>query len=121
MIQNLHSIQKKIDDIGLGLLRFRENKSQVSIQIRAKCDKDNLIHCYCADEKNDLLKLRNKKVNLIQKSNDDYLYIAGHTEAFPENSKTLSVRIFKACWFVRKRTGRVTWFQEKHIYHEIPH
>ncbi len=119
MIQNLQSIQKKIDDIGLGLLRFRENKSQVSIQIRAKCDKDNLIQCY-ADEKNDLLKLKNKKVSLIQKSNDDYLYIAGHTEAFPGNSKTLSVRIFKACWFVRKRTGRVTWFQEKHICHVIP-
>jgi hypothetical protein len=120
MIQNLHSIQKKIDDIGLGLLRFRENKLQVSIQIRAKCGKDNLIQCYCADEKNDLLKLRNKKVTLLQKSNDDYLYIAGHLEPLPGNSKTLPIRIFKACWFVRKRNGRVTWFQEKHIYHVVP-
>ena len=110
MRQNLQSILKKIDDIGLGLLRYRENKFQVSIHIRAKCDKDNVIQCY-ADEKNDLLKLKNKKVSLIQKSNDDYLYIAGHTESLPENSKTLSVRISKACWFVRKRDGSVTWCQ----------
>ena len=52
MIQTLQSIQKKIDDIGLGLLRVRENKLQASIQIRAKCDKENLIQCY-AIEKND--------------------------------------------------------------------
>jgi hypothetical protein len=119
MIQNLHSIQKKIDDISLGLLRFRENNLQVSIQIRAKCREDNLIQCYPA-ERNDLLQLKNKKVSLIQKSNDDYLYIAGQTELLPGNAKTLSLRIFRACWFVRKRKGRVTWFQEKHIYHVIP-
>ena len=116
MIQNLQSIQKKIDDIGFGILRFRENKLQVSIQISAKCDKDNSIQCY-ATEKNDLLHLKNKKVSLLQKSNNDYLYIAGETEHLPGNPDTLSIRIFRACWFVRKRKGRITWFQEKHIYH----
>ena len=118
MIQNLHVIQKKIDDIGLGLLRSRENKLPLSIQIRVKCDKDNLIHCYGAGT-GDLFQLKNKRVTLLQKSNDDYLYVTGQAEA-AENDRVLPIRIFKACWFVRKRKGSVTWFQEKHTYDRMP-
>ena len=118
MKQNLHVIQKKIDDIGLGLLRSRENKPTVSIQIRAKCDKDNLIHCH-ASQTGGLLQLKNKKVSLLQKSNDDYLYVTGQAEASADNDKILPIRIYKACWFVRKRNGSITWFQEKHIYDRI--
>ena len=104
MIQNLHVIQRKIDDIGLGLLRSRENKLPVSIQIRVKCDKDNLINCY-ASETGDLLRLKNKRVSLLQKCNDDYLYVTGQAEASTQNGKMLPIRIFKASWFVRKRDG----------------
>ena len=118
MSRNLHVIQKKIDDIGLGLLRSRENKLTVSIQITAKCDKDNLIQCY-AFNTGDLLQLKNKRVSLLQKSNDDYLYIAGQAEVPAKNGGVLPVRIFKACWFVRKRDGSVTWFLEKHTYNWI--
>ena len=118
MIQNLHVIQRKIDDIGLGLLRSRENKLPVSIQIRAKCDKDNLINCYASDT-GDLLQLKNKRVSLLQKCNDDYLYVTGQAEASAENGRMLPIRIFKASWFVRKRDGSVTWFQEKHVYDRI--
>jgi len=118
MIQNLHVIQRKIDDIGLGLLRSRENKLPVSVQIRAKCDKDNLINCYASDT-GDLLQLKNKRVSLLQKCNDDYLYVTGQAEASAENGRMLPIRIFKASWFVRKRDGSVTWFQEKHVYDRI--
>ena len=118
MIQNLHVIQRKIDDIGLGLLRSRENKLPVSIQIRVECDKDNLINCY-ASETGDLLRLKNKRVSLLQKCNDDYLYVTGQAEASTQNGKMLPIRIFKASWFVRKRDGSVTWFQEKHVYDRI--
>ena len=119
MIQTLHSIQRKIDDIGLGLLRVRENKLQASIQIRAKCDQENLIQCY-AIEKKDIAQFSNRKVSLVQKWDDDYLYISGQTEPIPGNSESLAVRIFKACWLVRKRNGSIRWFQEKHIYHLLP-
>ena len=71
MLQTLQSIQKKIDDIGLGLLRIRENKLQASIQIRAKCDKENVIQCY-AIEKKDIGQFSNRKVSLLQKWDDDY-------------------------------------------------
>ena len=119
MIQNLHAIQKKIDDIGLGLLRSRENKLPVSIQIRVRCDKDNLIHCY-ASETTDLLQLKNKTVSLLQKSDDDYLYVTGRAQTPAKNDSVLPIRIFKACWLVRKRKGSVTWFQEKHTYDILP-
>ena len=119
MIQNLHAIQKKIDDIGLGLLRSRENKLPVSIQIRVKCDMDNIIHCY-ASETTDWLQLKNKTVSLLQKSNDDYLYVTGRAQAPVKNDSALPIRIFKASWFVRKRKGSVTWFQKKHTYDLLP-
>jgi hypothetical protein len=115
MIHHLHLIQQKIDDIGLGLLRSRENELQLSIAIRVKCDTGNLMRCF-ATETGDLFQLKNRTVSLFQKSNEDYLYITGKAE-FPEtNDRVLPVRIFKACWFVRRKKGRVTWFQEKHIY-----
>ena len=119
MVQNLHVIQKKMDDIGLGLLRSRGNKSPVSIRIRLKCDNDNIIHCY-ASETGDLLQLKNKKVNLLQKSNDDYLYVTGMAGQSAENGGVLHVRVFKASWYIRKRKGSVTWFQEKHTYYVTP-
>lgn len=115
MLQNLHLIQKKIDDIGLGLLRSRESQL-LSVPITARCDQDNLIQCY-TNEIDDLVQLRYKMVSLVQKSREDYLYVAGQAEPVPGNGKALAVRIFKACWFVRKRKGSITWFQEKHIYH----
>jgi hypothetical protein len=102
----------------LGLLKSRENKLSVSVQIRAKCDKDDLINCY-ASETGDLLRLKNKRVSLLQKCNDDYLYVTGQAEASVENDRMLPIRIFKAYWLVRKRDGSVTWFQEKHVYDRI--
>ncbi len=115
MIQHLHVIQKKIDDIGLGLLRSRENESPLSIQTRVKCEKGNLMRCFTT-ETGDLLQLKNKAVSFLQKSEEDYLYVTGRAEAPDTNDMVLPVRIFKACWFVRRRKGRITWFQEKHVY-----
>ena len=119
MLQNLHVIQKKIGDIGLGLLRYRENRSPVTVQIRVTCDHDNLLYCH-APESKELLQLKNKRVSVLQKSKDDFLYITGRAETSTKIGSVLQVRIVKACWFIRKRKGSVTWFQEKHIYDRIP-
>lgn len=59
----------------------------------------------------------NKKVTVVQRSEEDYLYITGQVDGNMEGAtKTISVRILKACWFVRKTSGALSWLQEKHIY-----
>ena len=54
-----------------------------------------------------------RKLASLQKWNDDYLYISGQTEPIQGNSETLAVRIFKACWLVRKRNGTISMVSGK--------
>lgn len=120
MNKKLQSIGQKIDDIHFGLLRFHDKENRVTLEVRAKVNKDDSVRCFVADN-TDLSELTNKKVNLIQKSNKDYLYIAGQAEEKIETNKIVSIRILKACWFVRKTKGPLSWLQEKHIYEFLPH
>jgi len=116
----LRHISQKIDDIKFGLLRYQDEKDRVTIHVTAKTNEDNTLICITTGS-DDLKKLANKKVNLIQKSADDYLYISGEVkEKSDKNKKALFISIVKACWFVRKSRGTLSWLQEKHIYDMSP-
>jgi hypothetical protein len=113
---NLQNIHKKVDEIERGLLRFQHDDNQVTLHVKAKSDGENSIHCDFADNA-DLKKVVPGKVRLIQKSEKNYLYISGEIEKqAPGNKKTLSIRITRACWFILKSKGSVSWLQEKYIY-----
>jgi hypothetical protein len=116
----LRSIRNKIDTIQLGLLRYDDKKKKITLHVTAKANTNNTLTCTIADAM-DLNKLANKKVSLVQKSEDDYLYISGEVnERVDANTKTLSINILKACWFVRKSKGSLSWLQEKHVYSILP-
>lgn len=119
MNKNLHYINQKIDAIQFALLRYQDKEDRVTMHVTAKTNDDTLI---CTTTGNtDLKKLVNKKVNLIQKSEDDYLYISGEVKEKPDkNKKTVFISIVKACWFIRKSRGTLSWLQEKHIYDISP-
>ena len=120
MNKKLHYIGQKMNAIQFGLLRYHYNEERITIHVTAKIDGENSLVCTLTGNE-DLKKLRNKRVNLIQKSEDDYLYITGQVEESVEKSaKTISVRILKACWFVRKTKGALSWLQEKHTYDIYP-
>ncbi len=119
MNKKLHYINQKIDAIQFALLRYHDKEDRVTMHVKAKTNDDTLI-CTTAGN-TDLKKLVNKKVNLIQKSEDDYLYISGEVkERSDKNKKTLFISIVKACWFIRKSRGTLSWLQEKHIYDISP-
>lgn len=117
MRNKLHVIQQKIDSIQFGLLRLRDGEDHRNTwQVRTTANDDNSLNCIITDEA-PRRKLVNKNVNLIQKYRDDYLYITGTVdEEVNRKGKILSIRILKACWFVRKSRGGVSWLQEKYIY-----
>lgn len=120
MKKKMEYIGQKIDAIQFGLLRFRDKKERITLEVRAKVDNENSLLCFIK-EKTDLRKLANKKVTVIQRSEEDYLYITGQVEGNMERAtKTISVRILKACWFVRRTRGALSWLQEKHIYDIYP-
>lgn len=120
MNNNLRSISKKINSIQLGLLRYDEEKGRTTLHVTARTNGENILTCTLADNA-DLDELVNRKVSLVQKSEDDYLYISGEVkEKVDANKKTLYVNILKACWFVRKSRGSLSWLQEKHIYDIMP-
>lgn len=113
---NLQHIHQKIDEIGVGLLRFQHNENPVTLHVKAKGDGGNLIYCDFAD-KADHKRTVPGKVSLIQKSDKNYLYIAGEIEKqSPGSKQPLSIRIIRACWFILKSKGSVSWLQEKYIY-----
>ncbi len=116
MNKKLLHIQQKIDSIQFGLLRLRDEEAHDTWHVKTTTNEDNSLNCIITDELPGR-KLVNKEVNLIQKHHDDYLYITGTVnEEVNRKSKILSIRILKACWFVRKSKGGISWLQEKYIY-----
>ncbi len=114
MNQQLKSIAQKIDNIQIGLLRFRDNKKRVTLQVRVKVFYNSL-KCFIIENVN-ADKLLNKRVTLIQRSENDYLYLSGVVEKAEKEKSTVSIRILKACWFVRQNGGGISWLQEKFIF-----
>ncbi|MBC7946915.1 MAG: hypothetical protein H7Y42_03475 [Chitinophagaceae bacterium] len=122
MNKKLLEIQQKIGSIQFGLLRIRnqDDEKTTTLQVKTTANEDNSLNCVVTDDaKKDIFINRN--VNLIQKSHNDYLYITGQVaDEVNQKGKILSIRILKACWFVRKRKGSVSWLQEKYIYENLP-
>jgi hypothetical protein len=112
----LRMIRRKVNDIGYGLLRLRDEEKSASLYVNALYEEGSLLKCF-ADKRSDTQVFQNKVVSLVQKQNDDYLYIAGQVdEVFPANGgKIVSIRVFKASWFVRKSKGTLSWLQEKQV------
>lgn len=120
MNKKLHYIGQKIEAIQFGLLRYHDKKDRITMHVTAKTNGDNTLICITTGNA-DIKKLVNKKVNLIQKSEDDYLYISGEVKEKPDaDKKILFISIVKACWFVRKSKGSLSWLQEKYIYDISP-
>ena len=114
MNNKLRCISQKINTIQNGLLRYDDAEGRITMHVTARSNDDNSLTCTVPGN-TDLKKLINKRVNFIQKSENDYLYISGDVKE-RGNKKTVFINILKACWFVRKSKGTLSWLQEKHVY-----
>ena len=116
MNTQLNRIQQKIDNLQQGLLRIRDKQGQLTLQVKATTNDDTSLNCIVIDDITEQ-KLINRKVSLIQKSYNDYLYITGKVNAeVYKGSRILSIKILKACWFVRMSNGNTSWLREKYIF-----
>ena len=122
MNKSLHYITQKINAIQCGLLRYHGKRNNTTMQVLVKSQEDNSLICaVTSPEKPDLKKLANKRVNLIQKSENNYLYISGRVLLKDAaNNRILFIHVLKACWFVRRTKGSLSWLQEKHVYDTLP-
>lgn len=110
---NDSSIHEKICSIQVALLRYRQDGKQVTLHVKIAVDEEDKISCVVAEDL-PAYKLLNKNVILIQKDRDNYMYIGGRiTRESKKNRLLLSIEIKKACWFILKSKGSVTWLQEK--------
>lgn len=110
------NIREKIGAIQVGLLRYSHKGKKLSLPVRIAVEENDSLNCVIADELPPQ-KLLNKNITLIQKDHDNYLYIGGRiSREVQRNRLVLSIDITKACWFIRKSKGSVTWLQEKYIY-----
>ena len=115
MNKKLQLITQKVETIRHGLLRINGGAGQHT-QVSTSIDFDNQLNCIIKDENADN-KLLNRQVSLIQKNNNDYLYISGRVnDEVKSKCKVVSFKIVKACWFTRKQKGTAVWLQEKYIY-----
>jgi len=120
MNRNFYPIGQKINSIKKGLLRYRENNENITRHIVMKAYDEQVLLCALIETgRSPFQHMHNKRVNLIQKSNNDYIYLSGVVEEKPGlNSRTLQIRLYKAAWFVKKSKGNLSWLQEKYVYDE---
>ena len=122
MHKNFYAISQKINSIQSGLLRHRGKTQTSTYHVAMKVFDENTIVCAVTDPAMpDIKKLVGKKVNLVQKSNNNYIYLAGTVLLKPGlNKRTLYIRLSKACWFVKKSRGTLSWLQEKYMHEFFP-
>lgn len=117
MSNKLKIILQEVIAVQSGLLRFRHREKQQNLQVKVAIGGDNSLHCVITSELPVNMKIRGKKVHLIQKYNDNYFFIAGYIlREVQETTRIVSIGIIKASWFVRKKRGSVSWLREKHTY-----
>jgi len=110
---NQNSIHQKICSIQLALLRYRHEGKQMTLHVKIAVDEEDKISCVVSGDL-PVYKLQNKNVVLIQKDRENYMYIGGRiTRESKKNKLLLSIDIKKACWYIRKSKGSVSWLQEK--------
>ena len=119
MDRTLQKILQKVGSVQTGLLRYGNDEGKLSWHARAGTY-DESMNCIVNND-NDISLLA-KNVNFIQKDKHDYLYITCRVkEGVVKNSATIiSMEVLKACWFIRRSRGSVTWLQEKYIYEALP-
>jgi hypothetical protein len=117
MNKSLHNsdngIHEKICSIQLALLRYRHEGKQMTLHVKITIDEYDRINCLVSDGLPSHRHL-NKNVVLIQKDRENYMYIGGKISRESQKNKLLlSITIKKACWYIRKSKGSITWLQEK--------
>lgn len=117
MAQPLHNgIHEKICSIQNALLRYKHDGKQMTLHVKITVDENDRINCI-ASENLPSYKLINKQVVLIQKDHENYMYIGGRiSRQAQKNNLLLSIEIKKACWYIRKFRGSVSYLQEKCLY-----
>ena len=116
MNKTLKNIKQRAGAIQFGLLRVHDMDDQCTLQVKVAENEGDMLSCLVTDEVPGQ-GILNKNVNLIQKYHDDYLYIAGRVmDEMPNGKKILSLEITRACWFVKKTKGNISWLQQKYIY-----
>jgi hypothetical protein len=118
MANKLELIRKKVESIRYGLLRFSEGALRRSMEVQALPGNEFALNCVIKDDKFQA-SLLNREVNLVQKKDDDYLYISGKVDdEVRSQGKTIRLKIIKAFWFTRKKKGSAVWLQEKFTYEQ---
>ncbi len=116
MSKALTYIRKKVGSIQFGILRCRDEEKKESWQVKINTGKDGCLQCV-VDGDIPEAEMTNKYVNLVQKDDDNYLYITGKVEGGEKkDAHMISISILKACWFIRRSRGNVSWLQEKYVY-----
>jgi hypothetical protein len=119
MNQKLTTILRKVSSNQSATVRFRDKKGQQTLQVKVALGFDNLLHGMITGKVPRGVKFSNKTVHLVQKCHGDYFFMSGHvSNDVQENPRVLSIAVFRALWFVRKRRGSVSWFGEKQTYEE---
>jgi hypothetical protein len=115
-----HIIHEKINAIQNGLLRCNYKGEKISVPVKIVICDNNQVNCIATLDNVPARKLLNKDVTLIQKDRNNYLYIGGRINKEVRNKTIVfSLDISKACWFIRKSKGSVTWLQEMCVYEPL--
>ncbi|MES1215882.1 MAG: hypothetical protein ABUT20_10210 [Bacteroidota bacterium] len=111
--KSLAIITQRIRDIQYGLLRFHHNKNHMAYPVKITANEESILNCIIENDP-DSKKFLNKEVSLIQKYNDDYVYVSGTVcEEIQKTKRILFVQIVKASWFVRQSNGNTSWLRQK--------
>ena len=117
MSNKLSTILQEVTAVQSGQLRFRHREIQQDIEVKVAFGGERILHCVFTGQVPANLRMRGKKVHLIQRHKDDYLFVAGYIIREVQNTaRVISIDITKASWFVQKRRGDVSWLREMHTY-----
>ncbi len=116
MSTTLNYIKRKVTSIRFAILRCRNEQMNKSWQIKVDPNDSECLECVL-DNDTAFEEVLNQNVNIVQKDKNNYLYITGRvTPKEGGDKRTFSISILKACWFIRKTRGHVSWLQEKYVY-----
>ena len=114
MINGHPEITRKMEEIGTGLLRFTSENQRAGIIVHMKSTGPHTLVCVHRGQL-DLDIQKNRSVNLVQRSGDQYLFGSGEIRAWHSDEK-YSIRIWielrKAAWYSMNKAGSVSWLKE---------
>lgn len=116
MNPELYHISEKINSVQSAILRFHNKSERMVLEVRVVSGENATLNCVITDDL-PLSKLVNRKVSVIQRYKDDYLYVAGKVIFVGEQHRgVVSISIDRAFWFIRRIKGHVTWLENKYVY-----